>query len=247
MKSTPFTKYPSKIEGAGSKPLIIFVHNYAGSQRILLRHIRMVNNLGYDAIGFDLSWHGQNPARPFPHNLFKRWSEEILGVVDSCDPTHSRKKVVFGFSGPSASALRAIAVRQQSGQNDIVGFIGDSGPFLDAMRCGKNLVEKYYGVKFRPARDFFVHLSKFIGGADYSAQLKKHANWIASNNPLFPVLSLRSGADPLVPNEEIERVFAGSGFKNIHVKIFEGVDHMAGLRDQASAYSNTVREFLGAI
>src|SRR5688572_3114728 len=57
----PFPGYPqsdpkfylSKNKKSGS-PLIFFVHFYGGHQKVLKRHIQLVNDLGYDAFAFNM-------------------------------------------------------------------------------------------------------------------------------------------------------------------------------------------------
>ena len=51
-KSNPQFYYSkNKIQGT---PTIVFVHFYGGHQRVLKRHIELVNDLGYDAFCYNM-------------------------------------------------------------------------------------------------------------------------------------------------------------------------------------------------
>src|SRR4051812_14034270 len=98
--------YPAESTESGN-PTVILVHNFAGNEKTLKRHADLLTGLGYPCVTFDLAWHGENPRKPLPISLPNYWAKEITQVLDET----SGEKIVFAFSGPGASALRALAKR----------------------------------------------------------------------------------------------------------------------------------------
>ena len=123
----PFPHYPksepqfyySKNKIPGS-PVIVFVHFYGGVQRILKRHINLVNDLGYDAFAYNmpgfpglklsLFYKGRFGLKHLYARMLAYYLDQLPG-----------QKIIFAFSNPSAAAIEVIYDRNKENKTDVVG------------------------------------------------------------------------------------------------------------------------------
>jgi hypothetical protein len=117
------------------------------------------------------------------------WGDEINQVLDEVHAYH--RKILYCFSGPAASGLHALANRLEVKQHDVVKFICDSGPFLDAYECSRYLLEDFYKVKNAIVREIRLFFMMLVWGYSHNRQLKKSAGRIHELEPKLPILSFR--------------------------------------------------------
>ncbi|MEN0057698.1 MAG: hypothetical protein AAGB31_02595, partial [Bdellovibrio sp.] len=108
--------------------LVFFVPFYEGTKRQLLRHIKLVNDLGFDAFAFQLKGTHRDLLSLRPplssrggfgaKHIYADQIEALLNMLPG-------KKIIFSFSNPTAAAMEAMARRRCS---DTVALICDSGP-----------------------------------------------------------------------------------------------------------------------
>ncbi len=219
---------------------VVFVHHFGGSQRTVLRHIKLVNTLGFDAVRFNLSFNELKlgAALPIASNLrfgaSHVWVDQIEAILNALPG----RKILYSFSMPSIGALGAIAHRKAY---DIDGWVCDGGPFLQLLRCTWNLLSQEYNVANPILRLFYSGLAYFMfgGGTELAVPL-----WMQSLPAKFPVLSIRGEKDPLVPISAIEDVFAfGPQIELQRLSLTDG-GHLDGLKKFPDVYDPTVRAFL---
>ena len=128
------------------KELIFFVHFYEGSKRQLLRHIKMVNDFGFDAFAFHLKGDHKEILKHLPissrgkfgvKHIYADQIEKLLNEIPG-------QKIIFSFSNPTAAAIEAMARRHCS---DITALICDSGPTARFIPSAYNLFSHDYNVK----------------------------------------------------------------------------------------------------
>ncbi len=221
---------------------IVFVHHFGGSQRTVLRHIKLVNTLGFDAVRFNLKFNdlklGQ--ALPIASNLrfgaSYVWADQIEAILNSIPG----RKIIYSFSMPSLGALGAIAHRKAS---DIAGWVCDGGPFLQLLRCTWNLLTEEYSIDNRFKRALYSGLAYFLfGGVEISVP-----GWMQSLPDKFPVLSIRGEKDPLVPISAIEDVFDFNEKIELQRLSLPDGSHLNGLKKFPDSYDPVVRAFLTRI
>lgn len=186
---------------------VVFVHHFGGSKATLLRHSRLLNELGFDTVRFNLSLN-QAPLCTLPvtadfhFGVRYVWKEQIESILNSV----SGKKIVYSFSMPSNSAFAAIAERRA---RDITAWICDGGPFLDLVRSTWNLYKHQYRVNSRLLRGLFTALSMGLYGFGIERELAaQFASLPRRDTHGFPVLSFRGGKDPLVSPSAIDTFFS---------------------------------------
>ncbi len=225
------------------KETIVFVHHYGGSKRTVKRHVRFVNELGYDAVAFNLLYHeASGPILRPPITsrgrigAYRVWAEQLQAVVSQIPG----RKIIYSFSMPSNGVVRVAADNE-----DVVAWICDGGPFLQLKDCVRNLYTKEYGIKnelllrvLNPVAIFLCGfgIEKFI--ADASATLAKRK---------FPILSLRSANDQLVPESAIEEYFSHAKSLNVEKYMLAGARHLEGYKVQTALYRQLVEEFLKSV
>jgi hypothetical protein len=111
--------------------LVFFVHFYAGHKKALLRHIRFVNQLGFDAYVFNIQdqmkEHYMVPYSHISHKFGMKHAiaDQIEHHLDLLK--NYKEKIMFAFSNISACAIEAMARRPDI---HFKGLICDSGPSL---------------------------------------------------------------------------------------------------------------------
>jgi len=241
---------------------IVFVHHFGGNKKSLSHHVEMVNQLGYDAVRFDLMFSQINPAKHLPitanlkFGIRHVWSEQIEAILNSIPG----RKIVFSFSMPSNSVLMALAHRRAK---DVSGWICDGGPFLQLSRCVWNLYEHHYAIQSKVIRGALTGASLVFFGTGFE---KEAAGLVRSLPRGFKILSFRGLQDPLVPAEAIDEALLGkaqvgklghskkSDLKNdppnrllIQTHSFEEGGHLDGLKSFRDAYRDHCESFLKEI
>lgn len=230
--------YPS--ENKRFNDIVVFVHFFAGNQRMLKRHIQYVNSIGFDAVGFDLSFHSKWILKKKPISRTKNigiryiWGDEIEDVLNH----YSGKKILFAFSNPCASSFDAI-VRRNS--KDITAMICDSGPFVKMINCSYNLVKYHFKVK-NPILRTMGTAGIFTGwGVLHNHSLKTDLQKLPQN---FPILSIRAWQDKLVPLSAIEKAFENHDHLDIQVLNLPDSGHLDGFKTSEDMYKDKVKNFL---
>lgn len=221
---------------------IVFVHHFGGSQRTVLRHIKLVNTLGFDAVRFNLAFNELKLGQTLPIASNLRfgatyvWTEQIEAILNAV-PGH---KVLYSFSMPSLGALGAISHRKAHG---ISGWVCDGGPFLQLLRCTWNLLTHEYHIDNPVKRALYSALAYFLfGGVEFSV-----SGWMQALPKTFPVLSIRGEKDPLVPISAIDEVFALGHLKDLQRISLPDGHHLDGLKKFPALYEPPVRAFLTRI
>ncbi len=219
---------------------VVFVHHFGGSRRTVLRHLRLVNDLGFDGVRFDLIFNKTRPQDQLPitgdfrFGVRHVWSGQIESILNAIPG----RKILYSFSLPSSCALQAIAKRRAL---DISGLICDGGPFLNLSRCIWNLYEQEYKVKSRVLRAGFTGASMLLWGSGFKEQMRRTLQGIPRD---FPVLSIRGWQDTLVPVSAIEDFFSMQDHLDLEVLALPEARHLKGLRDFPGEYVPRVESFL---
>jgi pimeloyl-ACP methyl ester carboxylesterase len=222
--------------------LIVLVHFFGGSQTHLLRHVKFLNQMGYDCISFDLSNH--KTQIPFSKvnkrfGIVHAWGDEVRQILEL---TKSEPVVIFSFSNPSASALEALTTPNLF--LNVKGLICDGGPFAQLLKCSWNLSREEFKIKNRLIRTFATAGMFALWSPLHTHFLKESITKL----PLgFPILSIRAWKDKLVPVSAIDEVFSGHSNIELHVLDLPTAEHLTGLRDAPDIYQRRVSEFLSRL
>lgn len=222
------------------KDLIVFVHFFGGTKLHMRRHVDLVNELGFDALTFNLSFDKNIWLKKIPLSRNKRfglrhiWGDEIEDVFNS----QSEQKIVFAFSNPAACAIDAIARRKA---RDIKGLITDSGPFAQMVRCSWNLLTHEYTVKNPFLRVPATGVLSAMWGLDHTHRLHED---ISSLPEKFPILSIRGWEDPLVPPAAIDDAYKNVQHLHFETLALAKAQHLNGLKDFSDEYKPRVQRFL---
>ena len=222
---------------------VVLVHHFGGSRRTVLRHARLLNDLGFDCLRFDLIFHHSKPQKNLPITADLKfgvrhvWSDQIESILNALPG----RKILYTFSMPSSSAFQAIAKRHG---RDVSGIICDGGPFLQMHKCLWNLYEHEYKVENRLMRASFTGASLVLWGLAFKKQMKEALEDIPQG---FPVLSIRGWQDKLVPVSAIDEFFALQKNIDLETLALPEADHLAGLRDFPDEYIPRVEGFLKRI
>lgn len=220
---------------------IVFVHHFGGSKRTVLRHVKMVNELGYDAIRFDLILQDQTSLKNlFPITADLKvgmrhfWAQQVEAILNAIEGP----KVLFTFSMPSTAAIEAIGQRNAQ---DVRGWICDGGPFSQLLRCTWNLFQHEYKVKSQILRGVLTVAATAVWGLHYERDLKASLAQIPAR---FPVLSIRGGKDPLVPEMAIEEFFDLQDHLSVQVYVIPEAHHLDGIKVAPAEYRDRIATFL---
>lgn len=226
---------------------IVFVHHFGGNKQSVWRHVQLVNDLGFDAVIFNLVYHD---AKDKPHRLllkelpistdlafgaYRIWQDQLEAILNALPG----RKIVFAFSLPANSAFMAVAARQAQ---DIAAVVCDGGPFLQLPRCFWNLYTQQFDVQSSLVRGFFTAASLTLyGGIGFTRALQEASERFPQN---FPVLSFRGQADRLVPIEAIDDFFAE--IPNLRMSAVEipEATHLEGLKMNSMKYRQELAPFL---
>ncbi len=220
---------------------IIFVHHFGGDKRSVLRHVRMVNDFGFDCVRFTLKFNMNDKKIPISGDLKiglrSAWAGQIQDILNAIPG----KKILYTFSMPGAAAIQAVS--QRSGF-EISGMLCDGGPFLQVMSRTWVLYEKAYKVKSKILRGLLTILSLGMWGPNFKAEMRNYFSHLPAG---FRILSIRGEKDGLVPPKAIEELFALASHQKIEVFLLPDADHLDGLKNFANIYIPKVEKFLKAI
>ncbi len=221
--------------------VVVFVHHYGGNRKSMRRHIQWVNELGFDAVSFNLSFNSWKKWRSLPltsdlrFGLRHYWAEEVAKVLNSI----SEKKILYSFSSPSAGAVHALAERHCS---DVKAWVCDGGPFFRIFRCFYNYLSHQAGLH-NPALKLSLTLASYqtFPGYGYEEDMARCLKIFPRD---FPVLSVRGWLDPLVPPVAIDEFFASQKHLDFEVLALPEGGHMDGLKNFPEEYIPRVKAFL---
>lgn len=228
------------------EPVIVFVHHFGGNRSSTRRHVELVNKLGFDAVTFNLSFNSAPKWKGPLHDFVRlgrlalktdfpvKWAKEIEDVLNSL----TGEKIIYSFSSISAAVIKVISERPSK---DIKAWICDGGPFLFIYPAFIRYQKYIAGAPLwaQPIGAAFAYA--LFGGFSYNRRLKK---WLGRFPLGFPILSIRAGADVLVPPEAIEAVFDLNRQLNLKVLSLPGVAHLEGLKTAPLEYQGSLQEFL---
>lgn len=224
--------------------LIFFVHFYEGSPKQLLRHIKLVNSLGFDAFAFQLFGNHKNLISLHPpissrgqYGVKHTYADQIEILLNMIPG----KKIIYSFSNPTGSAIEAMARRQVS---DTVALVCDSGPSGKFIPSAYNLYTHEYKLNPLPLRlvlapilslgwSFYLH-------KDLQTDLKKFPAG-------FKILSIRGWKDLLIPPDHIDAVFAPQKHLDWTKLSLPEAGHLTGLRDFKADYVPGLEKFLTSV
>lgn len=219
---------------------VVFVHHFGGSRRTVLRHARLLNDLGYDCVRFDLIFHKDRPQARLPitgdlkFGIRHVWADQITALLNAINGP----KILFSFSMPSSSAFQAVAERASQ---DVKAIVCDGGPFLQLHKCIWNLYEHEYKIKSKILRAGFTGASMVLWGIGFKAQAKEFLVKIPKG---FPVLSIRGWQDDLVPVSAIDEFFDLTKNIDLETLALPEAGHLMGLRDFPNDYIPKLENFL---
>lgn len=222
---------------------VIFVHHFGGSKRSLLRHARLLNELGFDCVRFNLKYNMTQAPKSlsllgdFKLGLRRIWADQIQDILNLVPGP----KILFSFSMPGAAAVEAIARRNA---HQIMGFICDSGPFLQITEATWKLYKFAYKIENPLLRAFYTALSFSMWGINFKSEIK---SYFKSFPKQFRILSIRSGADRLVALSAIDAFFALANNCNIEVLNIANADHLEGLKNYSQVYVSNLNVFLESL
>ena len=250
MNYSQFTDTPLPFEGEfylsrkrKFDELIFFVHFYDGSKRQMLRHIKMVNDLGFDAFAFNLQGTHRDLLKHPPvstHNAFgvkHTYADQIEKLLNEIPG----KKIIYAFSNPSASAIEAMSRRLCS---DTTALICDSGPTVRFLPSAYKLFGEEYKVQSLLMKvTLIVPLSLAwspLLHKDIPAQLETFPKG-------FKILSIRGWRDKLIPPAHIDEAFEPHANLDWSKLSLPEAEHLTGLRDFPSEYIPGVEKFLNSV
>ena len=241
--------------------IVVFVPFFGAVQRELARHVKLVNDLGYDAFTFDLEkipaimdfsqgiltplkkWRELKDHLKIPLNSHMKFGlkhvyadqiENILNLVPG-------NKIVFSFSNPTASAIEALARRNCV---DIAGLICDSGPSGKFVDSFMNLAKIEWKINFLALRWTLVPLLSFA----WSPELHKDVSRDLEKFPDgFKILSIRGWKDLVIPPDHIDAIFDPHPKLSWRKLSLPEAAHLTGLRDFRSEYAPAVEKFMQEI
>ena len=238
LREIPTTQHISDHPEAKRRPHIIFVHNYGGSEQTSWRHVKLIQELGYNSVTFSLSNHGENPRWALPWNEMVHWGNEIQRVLDQ---VKAKEKILFCFSGPAASGLYALT--HNGGRKDVVGYICDSGPFVDAWSCTRRMISEVKGIHNPFLRELDLVSMMVRWGFHHDSNLKASVRELFDKDSKFPILSIRGTEDQIIPVENIDAVFKPFKFQNLTILLLKS-GHLTALKDHPEEYRQAVKKFI---
>lgn len=221
--------------------LIFFVHFYHGNKKQLLRHIKFVNELGFDAFAFHLqgthkdliSWRPLISTKGVvgTKHVYADQVETLLNLIPG-------KKIIFSFSNPTASAIEAMARRHCS---DTPALICDSGPSARFFESAYNLATYEYKIKPLPLKVALLPILSLGWSPYFHKDLQKDLNTFPEG---FKILSIRGWKDKLIPPRHIDEVFEPHPQLEWTKLSLPEAEHLTGLRDFKEEYKTAVSKFL---
>ncbi|MFV3407393.1 hypothetical protein ACNH6C_02220 [Bdellovibrio bacteriovorus] len=224
--------------------VVFFVHFFEGSKKQLLRHIKLVNEMGFDAFAFNLTGtHKDLTSLKLPisskggFGLKHIYADQIETLLNSVPG----KKIVFSFSNPTASAIEAMARRNCS---DTVALVCDSGPSGKFIPSAYNLYTHEYKIRPLPLRLALTPVLSLAWSPFLHKDLDKDLKTFPQG---FKILSIRGWKDLLIPPDHIDQVFEPHTHLDWTKLSLPEAGHLTGLRDFKSEYAPTLEKFLNSV
>lgn len=224
--------------------LIFFVHFFDGSKKQLLRHIRLVNELGFDAFAFQLQGnHRDLMSIKIPFSAKRKfgikhaYADQIEYLLNEIPGP----KIIFSFSNPSASAIEAMARRHCS---DTLALICDSGPTAEFLPSAFKLYTHEFKIKSFALRTVLTPVLSAAWSLHFHKDLHQDLETFPEG---FRVLSIRGWKDQLIPPNHIDAVFEPHSNLNWSKLSLPEAGHLTGLRDFRQEYAPVVKSFLEAL
>lgn len=221
--------------------LIFFVHFYEGTKKQLLRHIKLVNSLGFDAFAFHLKGsHKDLLSLNLPisakgsfgtKHIYADQIETLLNLIPG-------KKIIFSFSNPTAAAIEAMARRHCS---DTLALICDSGPTARFIPSAYNLYKHEYKMQPFALRLALAPVLSLGWSPFFHKDLQKDLSTFPRG---FKILSIRGWKDLLIPPSHIDEVFEPHAQLEWTKLSLPEAGHLTGLRDFKEEYAPAVERFL---
>lgn len=221
--------------------VVVMVHHFGATPRILSRHIRFLNDLGFDVATFQLRFSSPKLLLGLPLTRDRRfgvcrvWEEQITDVLRAID----RPKILMTFSSPSSSALRAIT-HLPAGQ--VKGCICEGGPFAQLRKGFANYLDQQMKISSPLVSvALSVLMVELLGGDRIISASKKRLKDLPRN---FPVLSIRAWNDEMVSARSIDEYFSNLDHLALEVLSLPEVGHLQGLSKAPVEYKARVEKFL---
>jgi len=217
--------------------LVFFVLFYNGTKKKLNKHIELVNDLGFDAFIFQI----HNPTSlfdlPVTANLSFGLQHRIAEQIENLLNLLPQQKIIYAFSGPSHSAIEAIARRQAS---DVKALVCDSGPTNEFLKSMYNLLEHEYQFSL-PRRLIQWPLISMMWNPTLQTTLHEDLKKFPKN---FKVLSIRGWKDKLVSASDIDAAFEPHSQLDWQKLSLPQASHVQGLKTSPNEYRHGVEKFL---
>lgn len=259
--SFPYAGRLFKSKNKKYQETVLFVPFFGAVQRELARHVKFINDLGYDCVVFDLQ---KTPAiLDFSQGILtplKKWKElqENLKLPISsrmqfglkhvyADQIENMlnlipgKKIIFSFSNPGAATIEAMARRKCV---DVSGAIFDSGPSGKFVESFVNLCKYDWKIDFLPLRYVLGPLLSYA----WSPHLHRDVHLDLEAFPkAYKILSIRGWKDRLIPPDHIDALFEPHSKLDWRKLSLPEAEHLLGLRDFRDEYSPVVEKFMKEI
>lgn len=220
---------------------VFFVHFYKGSKRNLHRHIKLANDLGFDAFAFNL-YDSEMSFKlwkiPFSasgkiglKHVYASQVEHLLNLIPG-------KKIIYSFSNPSASAIESMARRFCS---DTIAMICDSGPSARFEESFNNMAKTDYKISNWLLRKISLTVLTPFWSALAHKDLISDLNVFPKG---FKILSIRGWKDHLISPLQIDEVFEPHTQLDWRKLSLPEAGHLNGLKDFSSEYIPIVESFL---
>lgn len=242
MATPELTWHFSEKPGAQQKPVAAIVHNFAGTQDNFVKHVSLLNDLGFDVVTFDLNWHKHGHKKIFNNFLMPYWAGEIEGAFSEILET--RQLIAFCFSGLSFCAISKLPKLMKRYSGKVKALVFDSGPFENYIQCIRNMVKLYLGIKNRFKAELLTQFFVFTWGPHSMASVHENFKKIFEVNPDLPVLSFQGLQDGIVPQEYIHACFENPTPKNFTEVIFKNGGHLTSLKEEPEKYKSVLEKFL---
>lgn len=245
MSSLPHNGHWSRAKVRRFNCTVVFIHHFGGNYQTSRRHQILVNELGFDAVAFDLS-QGSTDSWPLIRTIFQdiarrdfelwstTWKRKLKDILAEI----AGPKILFSFSSPSVAVLRFLAEDQP---DDVSAWVADCGPFLDATEC----ISAYYRYQTHIPPLLIPLVAPLgiamIAGPNYENRVRA---WIRDFPATVPILSIRCGDDRLVPPTAIDKLFHANAELNLKTLEIPACAHLEGLKSRPDVYAPVVQEFL---
>jgi hypothetical protein len=229
--------------------LVFFCHFFQGHKKALKRHYDFVNELGFDAYGFNLNDSAKNhyylpySERSHKFGMKHALADQIQDHLDLVmDRFPQRKIVVFAFSNVAGCAIEAMARKFNSNEGtQFSALVCDSGPGAQFFFSSFKLIEQQLKVTSLPLKIIGTPLVAYGWSPSLNKDIAADLNEFPKH---FPVLSIRGWKDKLIAPKHIDQIFEGAKsiqWKKLSLPLAE---HLTGLRDYPDEYKPQVQNFL---